>query len=314
MRRERASVMLAIALSLSVASANAATNDRARPTLNTHVARRARVFSAGMDPLVESRAWTWFSRLGFYALRGESVVGAGAWGGFVGGADARLATSACADGTVNASAAAEYDYVGWLPVASEIEDLVSAYPDSKVVLFETMVTEWWTHAEAAYAEAAKLGTRCGCGGARSASSQCGDASHHYCDTFPCLWNRAFGSDVPEEETWKRAYVSRVREIKEAVPSGRLLVVPMTGATISHHTAYKVSKSIAQFLGISDDPDAFAAAYPFAQPEYERSKLSGAAIFWLVLVSIASVYVVWFADSHDPARKFLRRSLRALSSR
>lgn len=299
---------------MCVASGVAKASDPMKPALNTHVTSRARALSAGMDPVVESRACAWFERLGYYALCGGRVGGAGAWGGAVEGADGRLAASACADATTNASSVVEYDYVGWLPVASEIEDLVSEYPDAKVVLFETMVTEWWTHAEAAYAEAAARGSRCGCGGTRSSSPECGDATYHYCDIFPCLWNRAFGSDVPDEEAWKRAYVSRVRDIKEAVPSSRLLVVPMTAATVSHHTAFKVSKSIAQFLGISDDPDAFATAYPFAQPEYAASKLSGGAIFWLVLVSLATVYVGFFADKHDPARKFLRRSLRALSSR
>ena len=37
--------------------------------------------------------------------------------------------------------------MGWLPVPYALEELMGTYPDAKVVLFQTMVTEWWTHVQ-----------------------------------------------------------------------------------------------------------------------------------------------------------------------
>ena len=145
--------------------------------------------------------------------------------------------------------------------------------DFKVVLFETMATEWWEHARTRAESAKALGDACGCGAGatRSTASTCGNEDYHYCDIYPCAWERAFGSATPDEETWKTKYIERVREIKAAAPPGRLLTIPMTTAPVGHATAVKVSKLIAQFLEITDDLDAFGETYPFIQSRFTRRR-------------------------------------------
>merc|ERR1719329_1924304 len=116
------------------------------PPLNAHVSARARVASAGMDPNIEATAAAWFANLGFRVLEGATATTRGAWGGTARESDARFATSYCLDASTNTSALEDYDFVGWLPVSNAIEDVMSDRVDFKVVLFETMATEWWEHA------------------------------------------------------------------------------------------------------------------------------------------------------------------------
>jgi hypothetical protein len=278
------------------------------PTLNALVTARARVVSAGMDPRVEATAAAWFSNLGYRVLESTTGTLEGAWGGETTRADARFAASYCLDSSTNTSALDAYDFVGWLPVPNAIDDIVNDYADAKVVLFETMVTEWWTNALERAASANALGDACGCGAGatRSTASTCGNADYHYCDVYPCMWERAFGSATPDETTWKTKYIERVREIKAAVPTGRLLTVPITSAALGHATAVKISKRIAQFLGITDDVDAFGERYPFIRRDLGGVALTNAARAWVVFVLITSVYIGLFANKSDPARRFVRR--------
>ena len=243
------------------------------PPLNAHVSARARVASAGMDPNIEATAAAWFANLGFRVLEGATATTRGAWGGTARESDARFATSYCLDASTNTSALEDYDFVGWLPVSNAIEDVMSDRADFKVVLFETMATEWWEHARTRAESAKALGDACGCGAGatRSTASTCGNEDYHYCDIYPCVWERAFGSATPDEETWKTKYIERVREIKSAAPPGRLLTIPMTAAPVGHATAVKVSKLIAQFLEITDDLDAFGEAYPFLRRDLTRRR-------------------------------------------
>ena len=90
-----------------------------------------------------------------------------------------------------------------------------AYPDAKVVLFQTMVTEWWTHVQKQAKGAAALGDACGCneGAVRSSSSACGDSTYHYCDIYPCMYERAFGSVTPNENAWKLKYINAFEKSK-----------------------------------------------------------------------------------------------------
>ena len=304
-------LVLVLAIALAGRTAHGATTTVVKPTLRAHVARRARVFSPGLDPAVERGAAAWFAHLWFYALREAEAVGSVTLGGAATGSDGSFAKSYCVDARANASTVDAYDYVGWLPMANAIEDMIAAHADAKVILFETICTEWWTHASAARAEAAKLGERCGCSsGSRSSASECGDSSYHYCDVYPCLWNRAFGSAAPVEETWKRAYIERVRAIKAAVPSDRILTVPMTTNSFSHATAVKISKEIAEFLGISDDTDAFSEAYPFVVlRDVSQTELGKGAVAWSIIVLLLSVWILFLAHRKDPVRKFLRRRLK-----
>ena len=280
------------------------------PPLNAHVSARARVASAGMDPYIEATAAAWFANLGFRVLEGATATTRGAWGGEALETDARFATSYCLDASANTSSLVDYDFVGWLPVPNAIEDVVSDYPDAKVVLFETMATEWWENARTRAASAGALGDECGCGASatRSTASTCGNEDYHYCDIYPCAWERAFGSATPDEETWKTKYIERVREIKAAVPTGRLLTIPMTTAPVGHATAVKVSKLIAQFLEITDDLDAFGETYPFINRDLRGVALTNASLAWVAFVVVASAYIGFFANKSDPARRFVRRHI------
>ena len=309
----------AAALALAVAAsriAHAASQTRTQslgvetPPLSALVRARARVASAGMDPVVEATAAAWFARLGYRVLEGETATTRGAWGGEALETDARFATSYCLDASANTSSLVDYDFVGWLPVPNAIEDVVSDYPDAKVVLFETMATEWWENARTRAASAGALGDECGCGASatRSTASTCGNEDYHYCDIYPCAWERAFGSATPDEETWKTKYIERVREIKAAVPTGRLLTIPMTTAPVGHATAVKISKLIAQFLEITDDLDAFGETYPFINRDLRGVALTNASLAWVAFVVVASAYIGFFANKSDPARRFVRRHI------
>ena len=280
------------------------------PPLNAHVSERARVASAGMDPNIEATAAAWFANLGFRVLEGATATTRGAWGGTARESDARFATSYCLDASTNTSALEDYDFVGWLPVSNAIEDVMSDRADFKVVLFETMATEWWEHARTRAESAKALGDACGCGAGatRSTASTCGNEDYHYCDIYPCVWERAFGSATPDEETWKTKYIERVREIKSAAPPGRLLTIPMTAAPVGHATAVKISKLIAQFLEITDDLDAFGEAYPFLRRDLNGVALSNVSIAWVAFVVVASAYIGFFANKSDPARRFVRRHI------
>ena len=281
-----------------------------KPTLKDKVDRRARVFSAGLDPHLEATAAHWFESLGFYALRGTTSVNAGVWGGARMTSDARLSTSYCLDSTTNTSVVSDYDFVGWLPTSAVIEDLVDDYPDAKVILLESVVTEWFDTTSAFASEAAALGDACGCasGATRSTSAECGDATYHYCDVYPCVWRRAFGSETPDADVWKTHYIDRVREIKLAVPRDRLLVLPMTAASVGHATAVRTAKAIADFLDISDDSAAFAETYPFIQRDLVGTALGASARAWVLFTVIASTYILFFMNKSDPARRFVRRYL------
>jgi hypothetical protein len=263
-----------------------------------------------MDPNIEATAAAWFANLGFRVLEGATATTRGAWGGTARESDARFATSYCLDASTNTSALEDYDFVGWLPVSNAIEDVMSDRADFKVVLFETMATEWWEHARTRAESAKALGDACGCGAGatRSTASTCGNEDYHYCDIYPCVWERAFGSATPDEETWKTKYIERVREIKSAAPPGRLLTIPMTAAPVGHATAVKISKLIAQVLEITDDLDAFGEAYPFLRRDLNGVALSNVSIAWVAFVVVASAYIGFFANKSDPARRFVRRHI------
>ena len=237
------------------------------PELAEYVTARTRVFSLGLDPDVERTAAEWFESLGYVSLHGDRHFAKGYWGGVVSEMDARLAVSTCAGVGSDVSAVSGYDFANWLPVPSVADALARDFPDAKFVLFETPVDAWVKRIEAKADEARALGVKCGCvsarvGGptpaARSTSSACGDATHHVCDAYPCVYEKAFGTADFDAALYREAYVNHIARMKTTVPSDRLLIVPMVGG----HSPVAVARAVGEFVGLTASPDAFASRYPF----------------------------------------------------
>jgi hypothetical protein len=236
------------------------------PELAKYVTARKRVFSLGLDPEVERTAAEWFESLGYVSLHGDRHFAKGYWGGVVSEMDARLAVSVCT-GTSDVSVVSGYDFANWLPVPSVADALALDFPDAKFVLFETPVDVWVKRIKAKADEARLIGVKCGCvsarvGGpkptSRSTSSTCGDATHHVCDAYPCVYEKAFSTAEMDSSIWREAYVNHIAKVKTSVPADRLLVVPLTGA----HSPVTVSRALGEFIGLTATPDAFASQHPF----------------------------------------------------
>jgi len=230
------------------------------------VTSREKVFSLGLDPEVELIAAEWFESLGYVSLHGGKHFAKGYWGGVVTETDARLGVSVCT-GTSDVSLVSGYDFSNWLPLPSVVDSLVLDFPDSKFLLFETPVEQWLSRIKLKAAQARTLGVKCGCvsaavGGAapvsRSTSSACGDATHHTCDAYPCLWEKTFSTFEFDASVWSEAYVNHIAKVKAGVPSDRLLVVPLVGA----HSPVTVARALGEFIGLTNSPDKFAATHPF----------------------------------------------------
>ena len=236
------------------------------PELAEYVTARKRVFSLGLDPDVERTAAEWFESLGYVSLHGDRHFAKGYWGGVVSEMDARLAVSVCT-GASDVSLVSGYDFANWLPVPSVFDALALDFPDAKFVLFETPVEVFVKRAKAKADEARALGVKCGCvsarvGGSiptsRSTSSACGDATHHVCDAYPCVYEKAFGTADFDPTVWREAYVAHIARVKTAISSDRLLIVPMVGG----HSPVSVARALGEFAGITNAPDAFASRHPF----------------------------------------------------
>jgi hypothetical protein len=125
--------------------------------------------------------------------------------------DARMAVSYCTS-TSDVSLLEGYDFANWLPIPSVYDSLVLDFPDAKFLLFETPVDQWFVRIQAKVLEAQLMGETCGCVGvvaARSLDPMCGDLTHHYCDVYPCLYERVFASYVVDPLAWKEAYINHV---------------------------------------------------------------------------------------------------------
>ena len=134
-------------------------------------------------------------------------------------------------------------------------------------MFETPVEVFVKRAKAKAEEARALGEvrlrqRARVGGpiptSRSTSSSCGDATHHVCDAYPCVYEKAFGTADFDETVWREAYVAHIAAVKTAIPADRLLIVPMVGG----HSPVSVARALGEFAGITNAPDAFASRHPF----------------------------------------------------
>lgn len=265
------------------------------PPLAKYVTSRERVFSLGLDPEVELIAAEWFESLGYVSLHGDTHFAKGYWGGVVSEKDARLAVSVCT-GTSDVSVVSGYDFSNWLPVSSVVDSLVLDFPDSKFVLFETPVEQWLNRIQFKAAEARKKGVKCGCisstiGGVtptqRSTSSACGDANHHVCDAYPCIWEKAFSNFEFDIVTWSEAYVNHIAKVKTSVPADRLLVVPLVGA----HSPVTVARALGEFVGLTTTPDLFASQHPFephlmsfqSESRWETALFIGVGVVGLVIL-------------------------------
>lgn len=81
-------------------------------------------------------------------------------------------------------------------VPNVFDSLVIDFPDAKFLLFETPVDVWMKRIKEKALASQVMGERCGCVGQaaqRSLDSECGDNLHHYCDVYPCLWERTFAT-------------------------------------------------------------------------------------------------------------------------
>ena len=119
--------------------------------------------------------------------------------------DTRMSVSFCTS-TSDVSLLSGYDFANWLPVPNVYDSLVLDFPDAKFILFETPVDAWMERVQEKALAARVMGEQCGCIGAgavRSLSSECGDETHHYCDVYPCLWERTFASSEARHSTYDR---------------------------------------------------------------------------------------------------------------
>ena len=195
---------------------------------------RVRTFSVGLDPNLEQTAAEWFESLGYRTLTGDVKYTKGYWGGTKAEADPRLGASFCA-GTADLSPVEDYDFANWLPVPNLMDDIASAYPDAKFILFESDSARWLDNVYIKAQEAALKGHKCGCGGDvedRVASAKCalGDG-HHFCDLYPCVYERTFATTAVDPDTWVDTYVNHVKQVKSSLGS-RLLVVDMSSGAQS----------------------------------------------------------------------------------
>ena len=205
------------------------------PSLAAGVDARVRTFSVGLDPNLEQTAAEWFESLGYRTLTGDVKYTKGYWGGTKAEADPRLGASFCA-GTADLSPVEDYDFANWLPVPNLMDDIASAYPDAKFILFESDSARWLDNVYIKAQEAALKGHKCGCGGDvedRVASAKCalGDGVIHFCDLYPCVYERTFATTAVDPDTWVDTYVNHVKQVKSSLGS-RLLVVDMSSGAQS----------------------------------------------------------------------------------
>ena len=264
------------------------------PSLAAGVDARVRTFSVGLDPNLEQTAAEWFESLGYRTLTGDVKYTKGYWGGTKAEADPRLGASFCA-GAADLSPVEDYDFANWLPVPNLMDDIASAYPDAKFILFESDSARWLDNVYIKAQEAALKGHKCGCGGDvedRVASAKCalGDG-HHFCDLYPCVYERTFATTAVDPDTWVDTYVNHVKQVKSSLGS-RLLVVDMSSGAQS---PIEVSKQIAGHLGMSADPSAFALEHPFEPHVLAHVSEHRWLVFWFACVGALGAAIL-FAPS------------------
>ena len=174
------------------------------------------------------------------------------------------------------------------------DSLVLDFPDAKFILFETPVDEWMEKITVKATEAQELGQQCGCvgvGAIRSLDAACGDELHHYCDVYPCLWEKTFATWEVDALAWKEAYVNHVAKVKSSIPSERLLVVPLLG----EQNPVAISKAIGTFLGLTPTPDDFAAIHPFEPHLMSFAKAHRWSIALFVIVGLIGLAVLFMPN-------------------
>ena len=145
------------------------------------------------------------------------------------------------------------------------------------------------------------------GAVRSSSSACGDSTYHYCDIYPCMYERAFGSVTPNENAWKLKYIQRsVREIKTAIPEDKLF-----NGSHDHRQGWsrhrrQGGESHSSIPRFHLRRRRFRRNLPVHPTRPWRSlAFAPVAKAWTITVIVLSVYIGFFAAKKDPARKSLR---------
>jgi hypothetical protein len=266
-----------------------------QPELAKFVDERKRVFSVGLDPDVEQTAAEWFESLGYATLTGDVHYTKGFWGGVTTEPDPRLGVSVCT-GTSDVTLVDGYDFANWLPIPAVVDSLVLDYPDAKFLLFETPVDDWIRRVSVKAAEAARLGAKCGCVGedaVRSPLPACGDATHHYCDVYPCLWEQQFATREVDPLAWREAYVNHVAKVKTSVPSERLLVVPM----LADQSPVAVAQAVGSFVELTTTPEEFAAAHPFEPHIMDLRRERGWSVVLFVMVGVLGLALLFVPNPY-----------------
>ena len=266
-----------------------------QPELAKFVDERKRVFSVGLDPDVEQTAAEWFESLGYATLTGDVHYTKGFWGGVTTESDPRLGVSVCT-GTSDVTLVDGYDFANWLPIPAVMDSLVLDYPDAKFLLFETPVDDWIRRVSVKAAEAARLGAKCGCVGedaVRSPLPACGDATHHYCDVYPCLWEQQFATREVDPLAWREAYVNHVAKVKTSVPSERLLVVPM----LADQSPVAVAQAVGSFVELTTTPEEFAAAHPFEPHIMDLRRERGWSVVLFVMVGVLGLALLFVPNPY-----------------
>ena len=274
------------------------------PALAEGVNARVKTFSVGLDPMHEQTAAEWFESLGYRTLTGDVKYVKGYWGGTRAEADPRLGASFC-QGAADLAPTQDYDFANWLPVPNVLDELASTYPDAKFLLFESEPGRWLDNVYIKAQEAALRGAKCGCGGdvedrVDAAKCRLGDAVH-FCDVYPCVYERTFTTSAVDPSAWVDTYVRHVKNVKQSLGS-RLLVVDME----TPQSPISVSQHIAAHLGLSANPEAFALAHPFEPHMLARVSEHRWLVFWFACVGALGAAIL-FAPSPftDGGARFYR---------
>ena len=271
---------------------------RRRIPLAPLVTSRVQLFSVGLDPDAERTAGEWFESLGYRTLTGDERFDKGFWGGVIRHSDPRLAVSVCVgDGDV--SVARDYDFANWLPVPAVVDQLAQTFPEAKFLLFESPPDAWFRSAAIEAGAAARLGAKCGCGGADLALRsrirvRRRDASVSPTRTRACGSGPGIGDARRGRRAGVEGRVRRARRAGEVERPGRAV----TGRPRERRGGFGSapsgwSRTIAQFAGFAEDPDAFAAAHPFEPHlvDIARERRWSVAVFVLVGVLGLAILVV-----------------------
>ena len=260
--------------------------------LASDVSRRVQTFSVGLDPDVEETAAEWFQSLGYRTMSGDEQFAhkpSISTLGFVTPASApsifkdfEMAKAYCetpdGDDKSLGRFGKDFDFANWIPVATWTKKLAGSYPDAKFLLFETPPEIWFGRISRRAQAAEERALECGCDArddreSWTISDECGDdvSGNHYCNAYPCVWEKTFGSASPvlHKARWIEKYDEHVKGVKEAfkqpfIGEDRLLVIQESSIrNLARHPPAKTATKLVTFLGMNEeDPESFGLRHPF----------------------------------------------------